>query len=88
MLACRARSRLNKMGTLEGQPDQDAVALALADSKSRLNKMGNHRDQPDQAVVVLGLADPKSRLNKMGTLEDQLDRRPTRESHSVKQVVD
>ena len=51
------------MGTCENQPDQDAVVLALADSKSRLDKTGIHKDQLDQDFAVLVLAGLRSRLD-------------------------
>ena len=52
--------QLDTLGTLEDQPDQDAVVLGLADPQSRLNKMGTLEDQPDPDVDVLGVAGSQS----------------------------
>ena len=60
--------------TLEGQPDQDVVALASPAPKSRLHQVETLGDQPDQAVVALDSPTPEVDLTKMGAHEDESHR--------------
>ena len=58
------QSRLNKLGALEGQPDQDDVVLASPTPKHRLHQVETLGDQPDEAVVALDSPTPRVDLTK------------------------